>query len=87
MSEISLETFSKSKNITVAEETSLSLQNENTKLDFTPEEKAKIAEIKESIDFTDSGTTVQYGIGAQRRLTEFTDSILDNVRSKDGGQV
>lgn len=87
MSEISLETLSKSKNITVAEGTSLSLQNENTKLDFTPEEKAKIAEIKESIDFTDSGTTVQYGIGAQRRLTEFTDSILDNVRSKDGGQV
>lgn len=30
---------------------------------------------------------MQYGIGAQRRLTEFTDSILDNVRSKDGGQV
>lgn len=87
MSEISHETLSKSKNITVTEETSLSLQNENTKLDFTPEEKAKIAEIKESIDFTDSGTTVQYGIGAQRRLTEFTDSILDNVRSKDGGQV
>lgn len=87
MSEISLATLSRSKNISVAEETSLSVQSENTQLDFTPEEKAKIAEIKESIDFTDSGTTVQFGIGAQRRLTEFTDSILDNVRSKDGGQV
>lgn len=87
MSEISLATLSKSKNITVAEDTSLSVQSENTQLDFTPEEKAKIAEIKESIDLTDSGTTVQFGIGAQRRLTEFTDSILDNVRSKDGGQV
>lgn len=87
MSEISLATLSKSKNITAAEDTSLSVQNENTQLDLTPEEKAKIAEIKETIDFTDSGTTVQFGIGAQRRLTEFTDSILDNVRSKDGGQV
>ncbi len=87
MSEISLASLSKSKNIKVAEDTSLSLSNENTRLEFTPEEKARIAEIKESIDFTDSGTTVQYGIGAQRRLTEFTDSILDNVRSKDGGQV
>ncbi|MGN0666620.1 MAG: toxic anion resistance protein [Huintestinicola sp.] len=87
MSEISLATLSKSKNISVAEETSLSVQSNDTQLDFTPEEKAKIAEIKESIDFTDSGTTVQFGIGAQRRLTEFTDSILDNVRSKDGGQV
>ncbi|MGN0587622.1 MAG: toxic anion resistance protein [Oscillospiraceae bacterium] len=87
MSEISLATLSKSKNITVAEDTSLLLQSENTQPDFTPEEKAKIAEIKDSIDLTDSKTTVQYGIGAQRRLTEFTDSILDNVRSKDGGQV
>lgn len=87
MSEISLATLSKSKNITVVEDTSLAVQNENTQLDFTPEERAKISEIKESIDLTDSGMAVQFGIGAQRRLTEFTDSILDNVRSKDGGQV
>ncbi|MGN1102141.1 MAG: toxic anion resistance protein, partial [Huintestinicola sp.] len=87
MAEISLATLSKSKNMVTAEDTSLSVQSENTQLEFTPEEKARIAEIKESIDFTDSKTTVQYGIGAQRRLAEFTDSILDNVRSKDGGQV
>lgn len=87
MSEISLATLSKSKSIAVEEDTSLAVQSENTQLDFTSEERAKIAEIKESIDLTDSGTTVQFGIGAQRRLTEFTDSILDNVRSKDGGQV
>ena len=87
MSEISLATLSKAKIVTAAEDTSFSVQKENTEMTFTPEEKAKIAEIKESIDFTDSGSTIQYGIGAQRRLTEFTDSILDNVRSKDGGQV
>ena len=87
MAEISLATLSKAKTVTAAEETSLSAQNTGTELTFTPEEKARIAEIKESIDLTDSGSTVQYGIGAQRRLTEFTDSILENVRSKDGGQV
>lgn len=87
MAEISLASLSKSKSIMAAEDTSLSPASENTQLDFTPEEKAKIAEIKQSIDFNDSGTTVQFGVGAQRRLTEFTDSILDNVRSKDGGQV
>lgn len=87
MSEISLKELSKAKNITAAEDTALSMPNETTQLDFSPEEKTKIAEIKERIDLTDPNTTVQYGIGAQRRLTEFTDSILDNVRSKDGGQV
>ncbi len=87
MSEINLAALSKAKTVVPAEETSIAIQNENTQLDFTPEEKAKISEIKNSIDFTDTQSTVQYGVGAQRRLTEFTDSILDNVRSKDGGQV
>lgn len=87
MSEISLATLSQSKTVKVEENTVLSINAENTQPDFTPEEKAKIAEIRNSIDLTDTNTTVQYGIGAQRRLTEFTDSILDNVRSKDGGQV
>ncbi len=35
----------------------------------------------------DTQTTVQYGIGAQRQLTEFADSILTKVKSKDGGEV
>lgn len=87
MSEISLATLSQSKTIKAEENTALSLSAEDTQPDFTPEEKAKIAEIRKSIDLTDANTTVQFGIGAQRRLTEFTDSILDNVRSKDGGQV
>ena len=87
MSEISLATLSQSKTVKVEENTVLSINAENAQPDFTPEEKAKIAEIRNSIDLTDTNTTVQYGIGAQRRLTEFTDSILDNVRSKDGGQV
>ena len=54
---------------------------------YTPEERKRIDEIKTSIDFMDTQTTVQYGIGAQRRMTEFADSILQNVRSRDGGQV
>lgn len=87
MSEISLATLSQSKTIKPEENTSLMLNAEETQPEFTPEEKAKIAEIRKSIDLTDANTTVQFGIGAQRRLTEFTDSILDNVRSKDGGQV
>ncbi|MGN0553052.1 MAG: toxic anion resistance protein [Oscillospiraceae bacterium] len=87
MSEISLATLSQSKTIKPEENTSLMLNAEENQPEFTPEEKAKIAEIRKSIDLTDANTTVQFGIGAQRRLTEFTDSILDNVRSKDGGQV
>ncbi len=87
MSEISLAELSKLRKTTTAEDTSLTVQSAETKPDFSTEEKTKIAEIKNGIDFLDANSTTQYGIGAQRRLTEFTDTILDNVRSKDGGQV
>ncbi|MGN0588711.1 MAG: toxic anion resistance protein [Ruminiclostridium sp.] len=87
MSEISLAELSKLRKTTVEEDTTLAVNSAETKPDFTEEEKTKIVEIKKEIDFLDSNSTTQYGIGAQRRLTEFTDSILDNVRSKDGGQV
>ena len=53
----------------------------------SPEERNRIEEIKTGIDFTDTQTTVQYGVGVQRRMTEFADSIMSNVRSKDGGEV
>lgn len=54
---------------------------------YSPEERNRIEEIKTGIDFTDTQTTVQYGVGVQRRMTEFADSIMSNVRSKDGGEV
>lgn len=54
---------------------------------YSPEERNRIEEIKTEIDFMDTQTTVQYGVGVQRRMTEFADSIMSNVRSKDGGEV
>lgn len=87
MSEISLASLSKARTVTAAEDTALTVPTADSQPVFTDEERTRIAEIKNGIDFLDSGSTVQYGVGAQRRLTEFTDTILDNVRSKDGGQV
>lgn len=59
----------------------------DTGMVFNEEERRRIDEIKQSIDFLDTQSTVQYGIGAQRKLTEYTDSILSTVKSKDGGEV
>ena len=68
-------------------ETSVTENKQVTEIVFTEEERKRIDEIKNSIDFLDTQNTVQYGIGAQRKLTEFTDSILATVKSKDGGEV
>lgn len=54
---------------------------------ISPEDRKRIDEIKENIDLTNSQTSMQYGINAQRNIAEFSDSILNNIRSKDSGHV
>ena len=44
-------------------------------------------ELKNSIDLMDSQITIQYGAGAQRNISDFSDNILAQVRSKDSGYV
>ena len=87
MAEITLESLSKAKNELAPqaenEIVDVSLENKT----YTPEERQKIDQVKQSIDIMDTQVTMQYGIGTQRRLTEFSDSVLKNVRSKDGGEV
>ncbi len=52
-----------------------------------PEDRKRIDEIKNAIDLTDSQASVQYGVNAQRNIAEFSDTILNNIRSKDSGYV
>lgn len=54
---------------------------------LTPEQRAKVDEVKNSIDLMDAQTTVQYGVGAQRNLSSFSAQILSQVRNKDSGSV
>lgn len=60
---------------------------ENNKIVLSDEYKKKAEDIKNNIDLSDSQLIVQYGIGAQRNISEFSDTILSNVRSNDTGEV
>ncbi len=55
--------------------------------DLTPEEKTKVDEIAKQIDITDSQGIIQYGVGAQSNISNFADSILEQVKAKDAGVV
>lgn len=55
--------------------------------DFTPEEIEKINAFAEKIDLHDTNLVMQYGASSQKKLTEFSDATLKNVRSKDMGEV
>lgn len=55
--------------------------------ELSPEQKARVEEVKNSIDLIDSQAVLQYGVGAQRNISSFSDNILTQVRSKDSGYV
>lgn len=59
-------------------------KKENT---LTPEERTRVDEIKEQINLLDSSQAVTYGIGAQRDISDFSDTILARIRNKDTGEV
>lgn len=52
---------------------------------FTPEELARVDEIAAGIDIKDSQAIIEYGVGAQSDIADFSDTVLDQVRSKDAG--
>ena len=54
---------------------------------FSPEELKQIEDFSEKIDLHDTNVILSYGVGAQKRLSEFSESALDGVRSKDMGEI
>lgn len=88
--EINLETLAKkNKAVDLQKHTQINALEE-VKIqseELLPEQRAKIEEIKNNIDITDSQATVQYAISAQRNISQFSDTVLTKIRNKDSGYV
>lgn len=54
---------------------------------LSEEEKAQVEAFANQIDLTNSAVILQYGAGTQKKLADFSESALDNVKSKDLGEV
>ena len=54
---------------------------------LTPEEKNMVADFAAKIDITDPNIVLQYGAGSQQKIANFSDSALQNVKTKDLGEV
>ena len=50
-------------------------------------EKATIDSFSQQIDITKSDITLQYGAAAQKKVSDFSDAALKNIRTKDLGEV
>ena len=54
---------------------------------LTEEERRTVDAFAKQIDLTDSTMVLQYGAGTQKKMADFSESALENVRSKDLGEV
>ena len=64
-----------------AEEDSLNFEN------LTEQEKAAVLAFVERIDIHNSETVLKYGNAAQMKISQFSDKILEDVKTKDTGAI
>ena len=54
---------------------------------LTPEERAAVEDFAKKIDIGNAAQVLQYGVGAQQKISSFSETALSNVRGKDLGEV
>lgn len=54
---------------------------------LSEQEKTQVEAFAEKIDLNNSTLVLQYGAGAQKKIADFSDKTLENVRSKDLGET
>jgi len=68
----------------LAEQTADPAFSENN---LTPEELQMVNDFSEKIDLHNSQAILQYGVGTQKKMADFSEAALNNVRTKDLGEV
>jgi uncharacterized protein YaaN involved in tellurite resistance len=54
---------------------------------LSPEEQEQIIEFADKIELSNSNLILQYGVGAQKKIADFSETALNNVRTKDLGEI
>ena len=81
---LTLEPFAEEVAAPVIEEVQQEILDEQI---LTEEEKAQVTAFAKQIDLTNSTMILQYGAGTQKKMADFSETALGNVRSKDFGEV
>lgn len=72
------------QNIVVAEE---ARDAKVPEIVLTPEEQKMVDDFAKNIDLTNSQLVLQYGAGSQKKIADFSENALNNVRTKDMGEI
>ncbi|CAK7014135.1 toxic anion resistance protein [Tissierella sp. P1] len=54
---------------------------------LSPEEKKMVDDFANQIDLNKSNQILQYGVGAQKKIADFSEAALNNVKTKDLGEI
>lgn len=54
---------------------------------LTPEEQKMVDDFAAQIDLTNTQQVMQFGSGSQKKIADFSESALGNVRTKDMGEI
>lgn len=82
--ELTLEPFQEAKQVPAAEEKQTPEFREDI---LSAEERAAVDSFADQIDLTNSTMILQYGAGAQKKMADFSENALENVKTKDLGEV
>lgn len=86
---LTLEPFAEENQI-VADTKKELVKETEPKLDdsiLSEEEKKAVAAFAEQIDLSNSSMILQYGAGTQKKMADFSENALENVKTKDLGEV
>lgn len=54
---------------------------------LTPEEQKMVNDFAAQIDISNTQMVLQYGAGSQKKIADFSENALNNVRTKDMGEI
>ncbi len=81
---LTLDPFAEEKKVPVVTEEKKEVLDDSM---LSEEEKAQVEAFSKQIDLTNSAVILQYGAGTQKKMADFSETALENVKAKDLGEV
>lgn len=87
---LTLAPFTQPEEAAVTEKSPQAIKEEQPKVPevvLTPEEQKMVDDFAAQIDITNTQMVMQYGAGSQKKIADFSENALSNVRTKDMGEI
>ena len=82
-----LETSQEETQVAEVKPEKLEKTGEELRAELSPEEQKMVNDFAAQIDITNTQQVLQFGAGCQKKIADFSETALSNVRTKDMGEV